>query len=51
MGGAAELILVLRFAEPAALTLGFAGFAACGLGAERLMPAVAALGQKQLLAM
>jgi len=40
MGGAAELILVLRFAEPAALTLGLTGVTTIWFGAELLMPPI-----------
>ena len=49
--GAAEVVAVLRFAQPAALALGFAGLAALGLAAELLMPAVAKVRIKQLVAM
>jgi len=49
--GSPEHVAVLGFAQPAALALGFAGFAALGLCTELLMPPVAAAGNEQLFAM
>jgi len=49
--GAAEVVLVLRFAQPTPLTLGLAGFATLRLGTKLLVPAVADVGHEQLFAM
>ena len=49
--GTAEVIPVLGFAQPETLTLGLAGLAAFGLGAEALMPTVASVSHEQLPAM
>jgi hypothetical protein len=51
VGPAVEVVLVLRPAQPAALTLRLAGFAALRLETKLLMPPVAALRHKQLFAM
>ena len=51
IGGAAELLSVLRFTQPASLTFGFAGLAAVGLGTKLLMMPIPAMGQEQLFAM
>jgi hypothetical protein len=51
IGRAAEVILVLRFAQPTTLAFGFAGFATLGPGTKLLMPPIAQIGHEQLLAM
>jgi hypothetical protein len=51
VGEASELMLVLRFAYPAALTLSLTGVTALWLGAELLMPPIARVGIEQLSAM
>jgi hypothetical protein len=48
---AAEVMLILRFAEPTTLAVGLARFAACRLEAELLMPSVPSVGVEQLSAM
>ena len=48
---AAEVMLVLRFAEPTTLAVGLARFAACRLETELLMPSVPSVGVEQLSAM
>jgi len=51
VGPAAEVIFVLRFAQPTPLALGLAGFATLGLGTKLLMPPIARIGHEQLFAM
>jgi hypothetical protein len=48
MNGAAEVVLVLRFVEPALLALAFAGQLARGFGAELLAAKVASVRNKNL---
>jgi len=48
---AAEVMLVLRLTQPAALTLGLTGLATPQLGAEPLMPSVPGAGIEQRPAM
>ena len=47
----AEVTVVLRLLQPAALRVGFALPAACGLRAVALVVAIAVIGSEQLLAM
>ena len=44
INGVAEVVLVLRFAQPTALTFGLAGLATPGLGAKLLMPPIPGVG-------
>ena len=50
IGRSPEVVLVLWFAQPAALTLSLAGLAALGLGAKLLMPPIPGVGDEQLFA-
>jgi len=51
IGRAAEVVLVLWFAQPASLAQGLAGSATLGLGTKLLMPPIARIGHEQLFAM
>jgi hypothetical protein len=48
--GASEVVLVFGFLEPAALSVGFAGVAAVGLGTEALTGHIAVVGMENPLA-
>ena len=48
--GAAEVVLVLRLAQPAGLGLAFAFTAASRLGAKNLVPAITSIRSKQTAA-
>ena len=51
VGGAAEMVLIFRLAQPPVLALGLAGFPAVGLATKLLVMMVARMRSEQLFAL